>query len=295
MSTTTELARGTVKKASGSQERKGSEVVLNIPLDDIYPDPDFQVRHTPVTAGPDVAPDDDRQKNSLQFLVKDIELNGQLIPVCVFPKKGKDGQPYTLIDGHRRHAALHELKCLTIKAVVVKADEKEALRQAFTLNNCRKDLSPIDLMNAILLARKKGWKKPEIEKAFGLKRTQRERYEYLLKCPECVKNALASKKISMAQALAILDVTQDSPGEAGQVLSDVTNKDLSSNQIRRQHGKSKGGKPKSRKSLIKGSGEKRMVRKFSFSASDSPDHLAWLKKELEKVLTEIQKLDKLKK
>ncbi|MBM4043774.1 MAG: ParB/RepB/Spo0J family partition protein [Planctomycetes bacterium] len=264
--------------------------MLNIPLGDIFRDPDFQVRHTSSTADKDGALDGDRQKKSLQLLVDDLRANGQLIPVCIFPKKGAEGQPFTLIDGHRRYAALEQMESPTIKAVVVKADEKEALRQAFTLNNCRKDLSPIDLMNAILLARKKGWKRKDIEKAFGLKRTQIQRYEYLLDCPEGVRAALASKKISMAQALAILDVTRNRQEEVSEVLSIVMENGLSGNKIHRQYGKPKGGKPKSRKSLISGNGEKRLVRKFSFSKADSPDHLAWLKKELEKVLAEIESL-----
>jgi ParB-like chromosome segregation protein Spo0J len=161
--------------------------------------------------------------------------------------------------------------------------------------DCRKDLSPIDLMNAIVLARKKGWNKKEIEKAFGLKRTQIQRYQYLLNCPESVKHALATKKVSMAQALAILDVTQKSPESVGKILVEVSTNDLSANKIRRHYGKSKGGKSKSRKSLIKGTGEQRRVRKFSFSHSDTPDHLAWLKKELARVLSEIERLIKSKK
>lgn len=93
--------------------------VVDIPLKDVRP------------AG--YNPDRRKAVRYCQDLIDSIGRVGQLLPCLV--TRTPDG--YQIVDGVRRHTALSELGCGTMKAIVVEADEAPAVYAEVTWNSKR--------------------------------------------------------------------------------------------------------------------------------------------------------------
>jgi ParB/RepB/Spo0J family partition protein len=83
-------------------------------------------------------------------LVASIRVAGVLLPVRV--RQNRDGR-YEIIDGHRRVAAAREAGLRDIPAVVVDAEDPDALAQALIANIQREDLSLADRGEALARVR----------------------------------------------------------------------------------------------------------------------------------------------
>ena len=262
-----------------SAHSKEIEQVTVIPLADIDSTPDLQIRSTPITKAGDRAPDVDD-------LVRDITENGQLVPVFVFRKKQGGTTRYVLIDGHRRVQALRQIKSNTVQAIVKGTTLDVALKFAFTMNMKRKNLKPLDISNAIYLAKKRKWSIKRIEADFGLEHSQQNRYTELLQSPVVVLNALSDSKINMSQALAI---TAGGADKANKLLDIAITNKLSARRIQ-DLVKPKGSKGRRRSpiSILTLSNGVSRVRKFSFSDKDSPADFTWLENELGLILQRLK-------
>jgi ParB/RepB/Spo0J family partition protein len=121
--------------------------------------------------------------------------------------------PYRIIDGFRRCKAATELGWGSIRAVVYEMDDRQALRVAFTKNVVRKNLAPMEKANALWMAQKQGFKKPELLELFGLSQKQVDRYLQLLAFPQALQKCIDGKIITMAHAKVLHDFGVDSPAD----------------------------------------------------------------------------------
>ncbi len=78
-------------------------------------------------------------------LHRSLERDGQLVPVLL-----QERDPlHRIIDGHRRCHELARLGVGTVRALLRRCSDEEALRLAFVANSARKTLAPADRWNAI--------------------------------------------------------------------------------------------------------------------------------------------------
>jgi ParB/RepB/Spo0J family partition protein len=137
---------------------------------------------------------------------RSLHTDGQEEPIDLLgPSK-----PYRIIDGFRRCAAARDLGWPTIKAFVHKSlKEEAAFRLAFTKNVVRRNLAPMEKAHALWVAQKRGFKKNELQTAFGISEKQVVRYLELLTFPAAVQRCLDGKLITMAHAKVLADFHVD--------------------------------------------------------------------------------------
>jgi len=159
-------------------------VIESVPIDQIdASDVTFQYRFTTDTHG----------------LRDAIAREGQLEPLDL-----TDSKPHRIIDGFRRLAAIRELGWPTARAIVRRNVSIEAANQiAFDKNVVRKNLRPIEMANAIRLARDRGCKLNAIAKQFGMSEKQVRRYDALLALPTALQHTVDEGALSMAHAAVL--------------------------------------------------------------------------------------------
>lgn len=137
-----------------------------------------------------------RLSSGVADLKESLGTTGQQEPVDLTGKK-----PYRIIDGFRRIKAARDLGWDSIKAFVHRAiTDEEASRLAFTKNVIRKNLSQIEKAHAMLLAQRRGVKKAELAKAFGIAERQVNRYLELNSFPEEVQKMIDGIAVTMTHA-----------------------------------------------------------------------------------------------
>lgn len=125
-----------------------------------------------------------------------LEREGQETPIDLTGRA-----PHQIIDGFRRVAAARDLGWRTIKAFVHRGlPPDHAFRLAYTRNVVRKNLTPVERANAMLLGRQRGLEKEEIAKLFGISRKQVDRYLELAEFPDAIKAVLDGRTVTMAHA-----------------------------------------------------------------------------------------------
>lgn len=143
-------------------------------------------------------------------LVRDIEDQGQLLPIVVRRVAGKE--KLQLICGFRRVHALRKIKATIARAIVRDLDDDEAYRLSWTENEQRKSYSDLDRVHAIVKARKAGKTFEELGKVFGLGRKQLSRLEGLATLHPVVQEALGAGRISMTHAVVLNDAKRRKKG-----------------------------------------------------------------------------------
>lgn len=136
-----------------------------------------------------------------------LEAEGQLEPIDVTGRP-----PHRVIDGHRRAAAAQELGWTAIKAFVHRgmADE-EAFRLSFAKNAVRKNLSPVEKAQAMLLALKRGIEREELARTYSISEKQVQRYLTIAEFPDELKVVLDGRTVTMAHALLLSDFKVKDP------------------------------------------------------------------------------------
>ena len=119
---------GYVNKTPGQVSRGGSADVLNIPVDDIEPNP-FQPRVT-------------FEQSALDELAASIRTLGLIQPITV--RRIPDGR-YQIISGERRFRACRMAGMTAIPAYVREAEDSGMLEMAIVENLQRSNLDPIEL------------------------------------------------------------------------------------------------------------------------------------------------------
>ena len=118
-------------KTLGVTEKDIKQGVAEIPLDDIYANPN-QPRKV-------------FDADALQELSASIKANGVIMPIVV----NKDGDKYMIIAGERRFRASKLAGLTSIPAVVKQYDERKIKEISLIENLQREDLNPIEAANAM--------------------------------------------------------------------------------------------------------------------------------------------------
>src|SRR6059036_2038740 len=162
-------------------------------------------RLTPNEFQPRVQVDDAR----LQELARSIKTNGVIQPIVV----RRTGNRFEIIAGERRWRAAKLAGLLRVPVVVrdvAPGQEKSLLEMALIENIQREDLNPIDEALAYRrLADEFQLRQEDIASAVGKDRASVANYVRLLKLPDEVRTELASGRLSMGHARALLSLTDE--------------------------------------------------------------------------------------
>ena len=171
---------------------QNSEGITEIDLKDIRPNP-YQPRAI-------------FDQDKLKELADSISQSGVFQPIIV--KKGVNG--YELIAGERRLRASKLAGKKEIPAIVRDYTDEQVLEITVLENLQREDLSPIEEGQAfVTLIKRLNLTQDEVAKKVGKSRPYITNYIRLLQLPDNVKSLVEQKKLSNAQARALLKI-QDS-------------------------------------------------------------------------------------
>jgi ParB family chromosome partitioning protein len=187
-------------------------------------------RHAPVEADIDrLTPNDFQPRGSLdearlQELAQSIRANGLIQPIVV----RKAGDRFQIIAGERRWRAAKLAGLLRVPIVVrdVVPGEKTQLELALVENIQREDLNPIDEALAYKrLADQFALTQEQIAAAVGKDRATIANHLRLLRLPDEVRTEVASGRLSMGHARALLSLAGEA--EQRQLARDVLARSLS--------------------------------------------------------------------
>ncbi|HRX15217.1 MAG TPA: ParB/RepB/Spo0J family partition protein [Spirochaetota bacterium] len=165
------------------------ESVVEIPLDNITPNPDQPREHF--------------DEIEIENLAESIRSVGLIQPVLL----RKSGDKYIIIAGERRFRAAKVLEMDTIRAIVVKATEEENVTIALIENIQRQDLDPIEEAKAYkVLINRFNLKQNDVAKRVGKERATIANSLRLLSLPDIIINAISAGQISQGHAKVLLGV-----------------------------------------------------------------------------------------
>src|SRR5207248_6243256 len=148
--------------------------------------------------------------SALEDLSRSIVANGIIQPIVV----RKVGDRFQIIAGERRWRAAKQAGLLRVTIVVrevAPGQEQTLLEMALIENIQREDLNPIEEALAYRrLADEFHLRQEDIAAAVGKDRASVANYVRLLKLPEDVRGEVASGRLSMGHARALLSVTSES-------------------------------------------------------------------------------------
>ena len=166
-------------------------------------------------------PRDRFDEETLTALAASIVEVGVVQPVIV--RKAIEG--YEIIAGERRWRASQLAGLLTVPAIIWEATSQESLVLALIENVQRADLSPLELAQAFLrLSTHHDLTHAQIAEAMGISRSSVTNAIRLLSLPNVVQEALASEKITVGHARAIL--SWPTPDDQSQALQKILTDDL---------------------------------------------------------------------
>jgi ParB family transcriptional regulator, chromosome partitioning protein len=141
------------------------------------------------------------QADRLEELAASIRANGIIQPLIV----RRNGDAYQIVAGERRWRAAQLAGLDEVPVVVQEIAETRMLELALIENIQREDLNPIETAHAYeRLNREFGLTHEEIGRRTGKDRTSIANMVRLLKLPNEVQNLLATQRLSMGHARAIL-------------------------------------------------------------------------------------------
>lgn len=200
-------------------------------LSALIPDAPELPRAAPIDADIDrLAPNEfqprsDMNDAKLQELAASIKSNGVIQPIVV----RRDGDRFRIIAGERRWRAAKLAGLLRVPIIVkdvAAGQEKKLLEMALIENIQREDLNPIEEALAYRrLADEFQLKQEDIAAAVGRDRASVANYLRLLKLPGEVRTAVASGRLSMGHARALLSLVDEA--EQRRLARDVIARSLS--------------------------------------------------------------------
>jgi|GEM_PF-5898480 len=141
-----------------------------------------------------------KEMGDMDELKRNIAENGLLQPIIV--RESGKGE-FELIAGFRRLTAVRELGWEKIPAVIIPADEKEALIVALSENEIRKQLNDMEIAEMLSKMQELGLKQREIAKRLGRSPAWVSQKLKLLKLPEKVQEAVKDGKMSGEAAVKL--------------------------------------------------------------------------------------------
>ena len=183
--------------------------LAQIPIEQISPNP-YQPRKA-------------FNESSIEELARSVREHGIVQPIVV-TRSGD--QRYRLIAGERRFRAAQRAGLRSVPAVVKELlQESDALQIALIENIQREDLNPVEEAVAYhQLHQEFGLTQEEISRRVGKERSTVANFLRLLKLPETVKKLLASGRLSMGHARALLAL--DSARKQEQLAERVVQRNL---------------------------------------------------------------------
>ncbi|BDR58997.1 ParB/RepB/Spo0J family partition protein [Xylocopilactobacillus apicola] len=210
---------------------QSSEGIKEIELKEIRPNP-YQPRQI-------------FDQDKLKELADSIAQSGVFQPVIV--KKGVNG--YELIAGERRFRASKLAGKTLIPAIVRDYTDEQVLEITVLENLQREDLSPIEEGQAfVTLIKKLNLTQDEVAKKVGKSRPYITNYIRLLQLPDSVKGLVETRKLSNAQARALLKL-QD-PEAIERLAKKVVNEGLTVRQIEKYIDENQGVNKAAKKTAV---------------------------------------------
>lgn len=180
------LGRGLSDLLSGDTLAQ-SRAVIEIPLDDIEPNP-MQPRRM-------------MDDSSLEELTLSIEAHGVLQPILV--RSAASG--YQVVAGERRWRAARRAGLRTVPCLVQTADDAQALELAMIENLQRDDLNPIDAARGYkMMVADFGLTQEDVARKIGKSRSAIANTMRILDLPEAVQEAIRSGELSEGHGRALL-------------------------------------------------------------------------------------------
>ncbi len=197
-------------KAAPSEGSKHGKTLVEVPVLNIRPNPQ--------------QPRKDFSRDRMKALSESIRSSGLLQPLVV-QRDRETPDHYLLISGERRWRASQLAGLLKVPAIIWEATSQESLVLALIENVQRADLSPLELARAFLrLSTHHDLTHAQIAEAMGISRSAVTNAIRLLSLPSIVQEALASGKISVGHARAIL--SWPTPDDQSQALQKILTEDL---------------------------------------------------------------------
>jgi ParB family chromosome partitioning protein len=200
-------------------------------LSALIPDALETPRSSPVEADVDrISPSDFQPRVTLddarlQELAQSIQANGVIQPIVV----RRTGDRFQIIAGERRWRAAKLAGLLRVPIAIKEiqpGQEKSLLEMALIENIQREDLNPIEEALAYRrLSEEFQLKQEEIASAVGKDRASIANYLRLLRLPEEVRSEVASGRLSMGHARALVSLTDEA--DQRRIARDVIGRSLS--------------------------------------------------------------------
>ena len=194
---------GEAADSAGATHSAAASGLANIPVADISPLPGQPRSHFDADA--------------LDELAASIAQRGVIQPVIVTPK---GAGRYQLVAGERRWRAAQRARLHAIPAIVRELDPREVMALALIENLQREDLNPLEEARAYQkLADQEGMTQAEIAKLVDKSRSHVANLQRLLALPDDVLDLLASGRLSMGHARALIG-HENASGIAQQAAND---------------------------------------------------------------------------
>ena len=216
------LNLGNLKKAAKDFTHRRTEVV-----EETMRDVEVEV----IKADPQ-QPRKEFDEDALKELAESIKTHGLIQPIVLRPSPDKEAE-YYIIAGERRFRAVKLNGAKTIRAIVKKTFKPEEIGYVQMAENIKRaNLSVVEIAEFICRQLETGEKQADVAEKLGLNKAIVSQYASWTELPECIKEALTSKKIgSIQSAYALFKTWQEFPKETETFITE--NEKISSSEAKK--------------------------------------------------------------
>ena len=160
-------------------------------------------------------------EEALKELAESIKAHGLIQPIVLRPSPDKEDE-YYIIAGERRFRAVKLNGDKTIRAIVKKTLKPEEIGYVQMAENIKRaNLTVVEIAEFICRQLEAGDKQAEVVEKLGLNKAIVSQYAVWPELPECIKEALTSKKIgSIQSAYALFKTWQEYPEETAKFVAE---------------------------------------------------------------------------
>lgn len=160
-------------------------------------------------------------EEALKELAESIKAHGLIQPIVLCPSLDKEDE-YYIIAGERRFRAVKLNGDKTIRAIVKKTLKPEEIGYVQMAENVKRaNLTVVEIAEFICRQLEAGEKQADVAEKLGLNKAIVSQYAVWPELPECIKEALTSKKIgSIQSAYALFKTWQEYPEETAKFVAE---------------------------------------------------------------------------
>ena len=160
-------------------------------------------------------------EEALKELAESIKAHGLIQPIVLRPSLDKEDE-YYIIAGERRFRAVKLNGDKTIRAIVKKTLKPEEIGYVQMAENVKRaNLTVVEIAEFICRQLEAGEKQADVAEKLGLNKAIVSQYAVWPELPECIKEALTSKKIgSIQSAYALFKTWQEYPEETAKFVAE---------------------------------------------------------------------------